>query len=673
LINPVYISALDYKGERKIKIAFQGRDSESFHKIRTLEGFAYSKTYGCYYIPYTKQAFEHLKNIEGIKIINSVKQAEKELPKMEISTVGEVEIPSPDITILEKTSPQSNKNLKVEIRIDKKGKRFFVKHSPDKDLWDKLRVIEHSYWQKERKQWIFKGENEIFGKVKKTLTEIGLGFEVLYEKSLAEKETDNTVITFIEAMSMKNYSINTIESYLPHFKKFVSHFNNKAIELVSNAEIYEYASNEIVTANLGETAQLHLISAIKFFYEKIIGRPKIYFKLKDDYVIDIQIAKLTDEELKFCIEKIKSTAHKLLFLLHFGFQKTIVELSIFELQELKMLIVSQTTARTELLKSISIAYYNEKMPEKFVFEKQEQLCYTAVELKGFLDKIIEKNKLTLIYKAEIREAAEQAKFEYATKKSYTNGFVAFLESFGFKNPENITDDEIKKYLLNLRQKHELSTSYVNNQINALKFYYGKIKKRKLDYRAIFRPRTEKKLPTVLSPQEVLSLIEKTDNLKHKNMIALLYSSGLRRSELLNMQIKDIDFERNVVIVRQGKGKKDRQTLLSDTFKLLLGKYISDYQPKEYLFEGATGGRYGERSLEEVIKRGARLANITKHVTPHTLRHSFATHLLENAVDIRYIQELLGHSSIKTTERYTHVALNTKAKIMSPLDKLNITK
>ncbi len=575
----------------------------------------------------------------------------------------------------EENTKHEKLNNKVEIRIDKKGKRFFVKHSPDRELWYKLKAIEHSYWQNERKQWIFKGQNEIFGKVKNTLKQQGIDFEISYEKSLAEKETDNTVITFIEAMSMKNYSINTIESYLPYFKTFVNHFKHKSLELISNAEIYEFTAGEIATHNLGETAQLHLISAIKFFYEKIIGRPKIYFKLKDDYVIDVRVIKLNEKEFWESMEKLQNEAHKLLFLLHFGFEKTLEEIAMLELGELKKLIVAPKAEvkknYIDFLKKTSVAYYNEKLPEKFVFEKQKQISYTALELKNFLDKIIEKNKLEFVYKAELRQAAEQAKFEYATKKSYTNGFVAFLESFGFKNPENITDDEIKKYLLNLRQKQELSTSYVNNQINALKFYYGKIKKRKLDYRAIFRPRAEKKLPTVLSPQEVLSLIEKTDNLKHKNMIALLYSSGLRRSELLNMKITDIDFERNVVIVRQGKGKKDRQTLLSDTFKLLLGKYISDYQPKEYLFEGATGDKYSERSLERVVKESAKRVGISKHVTPHTFRHSFATHLLENAVDIRYIQELLGHSSIKTTERYTHVATTAKAKIISPLDNLKL--
>jgi site-specific recombinase XerD len=155
----------------------------------------------------------------------------------------------------------------------------------------------------------------------------------------------------------------------------------------------------------------------------------------------------------------------------------------------------------------------------------------------------------------------------------------------------------------------------------------------------------------------------------ENMIALRCASGYRCSELLNMRLKDIDFERNAPIVRQGNGKKDRQTLLSDTFKLLPEKYLKLYQPKEYLFEGATGGKYSEASLEKVVRQSSKRANILKHVTPHSLRHSFATHLLENAVDIRYIQELLG----KTTEWYTHLAITKQNKIVSPLDRLNLKK
>jgi site-specific recombinase XerD len=264
----------------------------------------------------------------------------------------------------------------------------------------------------------------------------------------------------------------------------------------------------------------------------------------------------------------------------------------------------------------------------------------------------------------------QANLEYKTIKTYKNQFNSFLRYFNYKHPKNITNEEIKTYLFVCKNKFELSTSYINNAINSIKFYYTNIEKRKIEFGILIRPKKEKTLPTVLSPQEVLQMITVTENTKHKNLIALLYASGMRRAELLNLKINDIDFSRNVINIRAGKGNKDRQTLLSENFKTILKEYLHEYKPVEYLFEGAAGGKYSETSLEKVIKTAAQNANIKKHVTPHTLRHSFATHLLENAVDIRYIQSLLGHTSIKTTQRYTHVANTTKQQIQSPLDKLN---
>jgi len=265
-------------------------------------------------------------------------------------------------------------------------------------------------------------------------------------------------------------------------------------------------------------------------------------------------------------------------------------------------------------------------------------------------------------------------FEYSTRKNYGSAWLSFLKTFQYKNPDTILNEEIRNFIYRLTTaKQKLSTSSVNQFINVISFYYNKVKKRQLPFDTLLRPKQPHKLPTVLSPKEVQAMIIAVDNLKHKSMIALLYASGLRRSELLNMRTADIDLSRNVITVRQGKGKKDRQTMLADNLKDIFKIYIEQYKPKEYLFEGATGDRYSESSLEKVVKAAALKAKIIKHVTPHVLRHSFATHLLENAVDIRFIQELLGHSSIKTTERYTHVANTVQIKIVSPLDKININK
>lgn len=187
---------------------------------------------------------------------------------------------------------------------------------------------------------------------------------------------------------------------------------------------------------------------------------------------------------------------------------------------------------------------------------------------------------------------------------------------------------------------------------------------------IYRPKTEKLLPNVLSKEEIKKILNAHSNIKHKTMLSLIYSCGLRRSELINLKPSDIDSKRNVVIIRQSKGKKDRIVPLSIKILMMLRDYYLDYKPKTWLFEGQNVGEmYSEKSLQSVLKQALSKTKINKPVTLHWLRHSYATHLLEAGTDLRYIQELLGHNSSKTTEIYTHVSTKNIQQIKSPFDDL----
>ncbi len=183
-----------------------------------------------------------------------------------------------------------------------------------------------------------------------------------------------------------------------------------------------------------------------------------------------------------------------------------------------------------------------------------------------------------------------------------------------------------------------------------------------------RPQT---LPVVLSKEEVSKLIKVTSNLKHKTILLLIYSAGLRLGELLNLKIGDIDSKRFKIHVVQGKGKKDRYVVLSEKLLQLLREYFKKYGPKEYLIEGGKGGRYSDKSVQSLMKQAVKKAGIRKKATVHTLRHSFATHLLDDGTDIRFIQELLGHVRLETTQIYTHVSSRSIDKIKSPADSLDI--
>ncbi|MBN2766090.1 MAG: site-specific integrase [Paludibacteraceae bacterium] len=271
------------------------------------------------------------------------------------------------------------------------------------------------------------------------------------------------------------------------------------------------------------------------------------------------------------------------------------------------------------------------------------------------------------YMAKLREL----RYSQNTIDSYTFMFREFINYYPENELDDIGEEEIVKYLQYLVTERKISTSYQNQAINAIKFYYERVKGGRRKVYLIERPREEKTLPEVLNQDEIKALINATHNLKQKAIFMVMYSGGLRISELINLKIKDIDSSRMQIRVEQAKGKKDRYTLLSQKTLEVLRKYVSMYQPHEWLFEGVNSGPYSETSIKKALRIALSKTKITKHVTPHTLRHSFATHLLENGTDIRYIQSLLGHQSSKTTEIYTHITVKGFNQIKNPLDRLDI--
>lgn len=262
---------------------------------------------------------------------------------------------------------------------------------------------------------------------------------------------------------------------------------------------------------------------------------------------------------------------------------------------------------------------------------------------------------------------DQRRYAKSTISTYIHYFSDFVVYFKDRDLTSITQDEINEYLLDLIREEEISSSQQNQRINAIKFYYEKVLGEEKFYFKIDRPRISKQLPNTLTISEIKTMIDNTDNIKHKSIISLIYSAGLRRSELINMDIDDILSDQMLIKIRNSKGNKDRYVGLSKYLLKLLDKYYEIYRPFTYLFEGQSGGRYSAESIVKIIKRSAQRSGIKRRVTPHMLRHSFATHHLESGTDLRYIQEFLGHGSPKTTEVYTHVAKTDFSKFTNPLD------
>ena len=264
------------------------------------------------------------------------------------------------------------------------------------------------------------------------------------------------------------------------------------------------------------------------------------------------------------------------------------------------------------------------------------------------------------------------RYSDSTVKTYSEALQSFLKFYYLKPISEITNDDVIIFNNEFILKKKLSVSYQNQVVNAIKLFFFKIENTKLDINLIHRPKRVHLLPNVLSKEEVKLILNAHSNIKHKMMLSLIYSSGLRRSELLNLKPGDIDSKRELIIIRQAKGKKDRMVPLSDKILLMLRKYYEVSKPEIWLFEGQNRGeQYSEKSLESVLKHALVKSNIKKPVSLHWLRHSYATHLLESGTDLRYIQELLGHSSSKTTEIYTHVSMKSIQKIKSPFDDLDL--
>jgi site-specific recombinase XerD len=266
---------------------------------------------------------------------------------------------------------------------------------------------------------------------------------------------------------------------------------------------------------------------------------------------------------------------------------------------------------------------------------------------------------------------KELRYSENTIKTYKGLFEEFVNYYNALPLEDIEEEKITNFLRYLVIERKVSTSYQNQAINAVKFYYERVLGGQRKIYLVDRPREEKILPTVLNENEISELLKNTTNIKHRAILMLAYSAGLRLSELVNVKIKDIDSERMQIRIEQAKGKKDRYTILSPVLLVLLRTYFAEYKPKIWLFEGAGGGKYAKRSIQLIMRDSVIKAGIKKKISVHTLRHSFATHLLESGTDLRYIQSLLGHESSKTTEIYTHITTKGFDQIKSPLDKLNI--
>lgn len=256
-----------------------------------------------------------------------------------------------------------------------------------------------------------------------------------------------------------------------------------------------------------------------------------------------------------------------------------------------------------------------------------------------------------------------------TIKTYSGCLSKFLKAFQRYQMEQVTAKNIENYISHLVENEAISDSFQKQMLGTIGLYFDVCLGRKLSLSHLYPKRSQHRLPKYLSQQEVKAMLDVAENIKHRCILKLLYGAGLRVSEVLALTLKDVDSSNMLLHIRDAKGRKDRTVMLSTSLLTDLRDYFTKERPKHFLFEGQSGGEYSARSIQAVVKQMAEKAKINKPVSPHILRHSFATHLIENGTDIRYVQDLLGHNSIKTTELYTHITDVSKSNIKSPLDRL----
>ncbi len=277
---------------------------------------------------------------------------------------------------------------------------------------------------------------------------------------------------------------------------------------------------------------------------------------------------------------------------------------------------------------------------------------------------------TLIKLTNFKSWLLSKRYSNSTISTYTNALKTFLRYYAFKPVSEITNEDLINFNTGYILTNRFSASFQNQVVNAIKLFFKTIELKVMTVETIHRPNRAKILPNVLSKEEIKLILNAHGNIKHKAMLSLIYSCGLRCGELINLKILDIDSKRGLIMIRQAKGKKDRVVPLSHKILILLRNYFIAYKPKQWLFEGQNKNEaYNESSLSVVLKQAVEKTGIQKPVTLHWLRHSYATHLLENGTDLRYIQEILGHSRSTTTEIYTHVSNKSIQKVVSPFDSL----
>ncbi len=369
-------------------------------------------------------------------------------------------------------------------------------------------------------------------------------------------------------------------------------------------------------------------------------------------------------------------------------QKIIVEVqkTLHKKEVVLLLLFPYNDGIKTILKSLKYYHWSKSLKGWVTNYSEEKLTAVKSKLKNnatfildaslfenlFVKGVKTQRALTEVNKELIRVYVKYMKgkrYSKSTIQTYFTFIADFIDYIQPKPLADITNRDVELFIETVFIARAYSISSQRQFISALKLFVILYPECQIEASILERPKNSRILPTVLSQREVITLLQVTKNLKHRAIIALLYSAGLRIGELISLELRHIDISRRQILVKSGKGRKDRYVILANSFLPLLQNYVTTYKPNRFFVEGKVDTKYSDGSIRKFLHRSTELAHIKKKVTPHTLRHSYATHLLENGIGLRYIQELLGHAKPETTMIYTHVAKKDLLEIKSPLDSI----
>ncbi|MBI9036449.1 MAG: tyrosine-type recombinase/integrase, partial [Bacteroidales bacterium] len=600
------VRQIDYEGERKVALLCDYvANSKLDRYIRALPNRHYMNSQKFWYIQFRDDYKEYLAQY--------------------FSTLKDLDIifdTSPD------TKPLNNNKSKAEdvtvlIKIDKTKKKIYIEHPYSPHLHQMINATRKGFWIKKQRCWVFKGNNENYKGLTELIRNSGYKSQKIvledtshWPKDIKTENSEKQLIslnskeksileTYSNTILLKRLSPNTHKIYVQFFIIYLIDNQGLDIENFSYHQIYQYIkkrSKELEFTQLNQT-----IAAIKFFYERVMDREKMFFYLQDEIKIKKGSVFIAFSEIVTICAKISSPVDRMLLFLYFHVRLSYSEIVKIAANDRDLF---SKTYRIAGNNEEAIAYFKavfdeiqlKHKPEHYLFENKTE-AYQKTDLQQKVFSIIHRYRLIEVYKAQYQYILDATSYSPKTKQMYLSAFIKFLEYHHCKHPTHIKNEEIRDYLVLHRQK---SSSHQDNMVNAFKFFFEKVHKNEISNKYIIRPRKGFFLPDYFSRDELGAILSVIHNIKHKFLISLFYCSGTRRKELRQLKISDIDLKTNRIFIAAAKGNKDRYTLFSQHLHSMMHEYLNKENPKFYLFEGPKPGQpYSTSSMANILKRAAK--------------------------------------------------------------------